>query len=71
MNNFVKPKLEILDNQTVKTIVEGAYEILKDPGYGFGEAAVKALKDIKCIPAKTNGVPVAVRIRYPVRFKLR
>jgi trimethylamine--corrinoid protein Co-methyltransferase len=33
MNNFVKPKLEILDNQTVETIVEGAYEILKDPGF--------------------------------------
>jgi protein TonB len=46
-------------------------QILKDPGYGFGEAAVKALKGIKCIPAKTNGVPVAVRIRYPVRFKLK
>lgn len=45
--------------------------ILKDPGYGFGEAAVKALEGIKCIPAKSNGVPVAVKIHYPVRFKLK
>lgn len=46
-------------------------KILKDPGYGFGEAAVKALEGIKCIPAKTNGIPVAVKINYPVRFKLK
>lgn len=59
-------ELYIDQNGNIRNIV-----ILKDPGYGFGEAAVKALKGIKCIPAKTNGVPVAVKIRYPVRFKLR
>ena len=59
-------ELYIDQNGNIRNIV-----ILKDPGYGFGEAAVKALKGIKCIPAKTNGVPVAVRIRYPVRFKLK
>jgi protein TonB len=47
--------------------------ILKeDPaGKGFGEAAVKAFQGITCAPAQANGVPVAVRYRYPVRFKLR
>ena len=59
-------ELYIDQNGNIRNIV-----ILKDPGYGFGEAAVKALKGLKCIPAKTNGVPVAVRIRYPVRFKLK
>ena len=59
-------ELYIDQNGNIRNIV-----ILKDPGYGFGEAAIKALKGIKCIPAKANGVPVAVRIRYPVRFKLK
>ena len=59
-------ELYIDQNGNIKNI-----KLLKNPGYGFGEAAVKALKGIKCIPAKTNGVPVAVRIRYPVRFILR
>jgi protein TonB len=59
-------ELYIDQNGIIRNIV-----ILKDPGYGFGEAAVKALEGIKCIPAKSNGVPVAVKIRYPVRFKLK
>ncbi len=46
-------------------------EVLKDPGYGFAEAAKEALKGIKCIPAKANGVPVAVKFRYPIRFSLK
>jgi len=46
-------------------------EILKDPGYGFAEAAVKAFEGVRCQPAEANGVPVAVRYRYPIRFKLR
>jgi protein TonB len=41
------------------------------PGRGFGDAAVKALLGQECIPAESNGVAVAVRYRYPVRFKLR
>lgn len=45
--------------------------ILKDPGYGFGEAAVKALHGLRCVPAKANGIPVAARIRFPVRFSLK
>jgi len=46
-------------------------EVLKDPGYGLAEAAVKAFQGVRCTPAEANGVPVAVRYRYPIRFKLR
>ena len=44
--------------------------VLKDPGYGFAEAAVAALEGISCKPAMMNDKPVAVRFRYPVRFVL-
>ena len=30
-------------------------KVLKDPGHGFAEAAVKALEGLKCIPASANG----------------
>lgn len=46
-------------------------EVLKDPGFGFAEAAIDALKDVVCVPATTNGKTVAVRFRYPVRFTLK
>lgn len=46
-------------------------EVLRDPGNGFAEAAVKALEGIVCTPAKSHGQPVAVRFRYPVRFTLQ
>ena len=46
-------------------------EILKDPGYGLAEAAIEAISGLSCTPALANGVPVAVRFRYPVRFKLK
>lgn len=45
-------------------------QVLKDPGNGFAEAAVKALNGIKCKPALANGKAVAVRFRYPVRFTI-
>jgi protein TonB len=41
------------------------------PGRGFGEAAKKAFQGLRCTPAEANGVPVAVRYRYPVRFTIR
>lgn len=44
--------------------------VLKDPGFGFADAALRALQGIRCAPARANGVPVAVRFRYPVRFTL-
>ena len=44
--------------------------VLKDPGYGFAESAVKAMTGVQCVPALINGEPCAVRFRHPVRFKL-
>jgi protein TonB len=45
--------------------------VLKDPGFGFAEAAIKALSGLVCEPAQVEGRPVAVRYRYPVRFALK
>ena len=39
-------------------------------GRGFGEAAVNAFKGIRARPAEANGVPVAVRYRYNISFRL-
>ena len=40
-------------------------------GRGFGEAALNSLKGIRAIsPAEANGVPVAVRYRIPISFRL-
>lgn len=39
-------------------------------GLGFSEAAIKALEGLAVRPAEANGVPVAVRYRYPVRFAI-
>ncbi len=44
--------------------------VLKDPGYGFADAAIEALEGVVCKPALVNDKPVAVRFRYPVRFVL-
>ncbi|WP_051537875.1 energy transducer TonB [Treponema sp. C6A8] len=43
-------------------------KVLKDPGHGFAEAAIAALRGIKCIPANANGKACAVRYRYPLKF---
>ena len=45
--------------------------VLKDPGFGFAEAAEAALEGILVVPAESGGQPVAVRYRYPVRFTLK
>ena len=45
-------------------------KVLKDPGHGFAEAAVAALKGIMCVPANANGKNCAVRYRYPIKFTL-
>lgn len=54
-----------------KTGVIKKIKVLKDPGYGFAQAAINALEGIKCQPALQNGVPVAVKFRYPVKFQLK
>jgi protein TonB len=41
------------------------------PGRGFGEAAIKAFENRRGQPAQANGMPVAVRYRYPLRFVIR
>ncbi len=46
-------------------------EVLKDPGYGFADAAIKALEGMTVEPALANGVPVAVRFRFPIRFTIK
>ena len=60
--------LELFIDQygTIKKVV-----VLRDPGHGFAEAALKAMDGISCIPATANGQNVAVRFRYPVRFSIR
>ena len=45
--------------------------VLKDPGYGLADAAIEALQGIKVKPAQANGESVAVRFRYPIRFKIK
>lgn len=45
-------------------------KVLKDPGHGFAQAAVKAFEGITCIPAIANGKACAVKYRYPVKFTL-
>ncbi|MFW5786119.1 MAG: energy transducer TonB [bacterium] len=59
-------ELYIDDEGTIRDI-----DVLRDPGYGLGDAAVKAFDGVKVVPAEANGVPVAVRFRFPVRFQLR
>ena len=41
------------------------------PDRGFGEAAANAIRGIKGKPAEANGVPVAVRFRYILKFVLK
>ncbi|GHU30469.1 hypothetical protein FACS1894172_03810 [Spirochaetia bacterium] len=55
-------------NGTIRRI-----EILReDPSdRGFGAAAVQAFQGLSAVPARANGETVAVRYRYPVRFKLK
>lgn len=54
-----------------KTGIIRNINVLKDPGYGLAEAAVVAISGLVCKPALANGEAVAVRFRYPVRFKIK
>jgi len=60
--------LELFIDHTGKII---RISVLKDPGHGFAEAAIKAFEGISLNPAQAGGVPVAVRWRYPIRFTLK
>lgn len=46
-------------------------EILEDPGFGFGEAALEAVRNSSFSPAHHNGKPIAMRATLPIRFTLR
>ena len=59
-------ELSIDANGTIQEI-----KVLREPGYGLGDAAVAAFEGITVEPAEANGTPVAVRYRYPVRFVLK
>jgi len=45
--------------------------IVEEAGYGFTEAAIRAVKKSTFTPAKKEGNPVASRALLPVSFKLR
>jgi protein TonB len=46
-------------------------EIVKEAGFGFDEAAVKAVRASTFRPAAKDGKPVACRVLLPIRFKLK
>lgn len=45
-------------------------KIVKEPGYGMGEAAADAVKKTKFIPGKHKGKTVKVEVAIPIVFKL-
>jgi len=46
-------------------------EIVEDPGYGFADAAIEALKKSSFSPARRDGRPVTSKAILPVRFALK
>ena len=46
-------------------------EILKEGGFGFDEAAVKAIMESTFIPAKRDGRSFSCKALLPVRFELK
>jgi len=44
--------------------------VLRGIGHGMDEAAAKALRDWKFVPAKLNGQPVSVRVTVEMSFRL-
>ncbi len=45
-------------------------EVLEDPGYGFAEAAIRAVKKSTFIPARSAGNPVFAKALLPIKFVL-
>ena len=45
-------------------------EVLEDPGYGFADAAVQALKKSSFQPAKIGGKPFTSKALLPIKFAL-
>jgi TonB family protein len=46
-------------------------EVIQSAGQAFDQAAIAAIQGSTFIPAKTNGKPVPVLLRVPIRFRLR
>jgi len=46
-------------------------ELIEDPGHGFAEAAIEAVRSSSFSPAHYNGKPVAMQATLPIRFTLR
>jgi len=46
-------------------------EVLEDPGFGFAEAAVKAVRNSSYVPAQRGGSPVIAKALLPVKFVLK
>jgi periplasmic protein TonB len=46
-------------------------ELIEDPGHGFAEAAIEAVRSSSFSPAHYNGKPVAIQATLPIRFTLR
>lgn len=44
--------------------------IIEESGWGFGEAALKAVRETTFSPAKIGATAVPVRYRIPIRFKM-
>jgi len=46
-------------------------DVLENPGYGFADAAVEAVRKSRFLPARISDRPVASRVRLPIRFALQ
>lgn len=46
-------------------------EVLENPGYGFADAALEAVRKSRFLPAHSGDRPIACRVRLPIRFALR
>lgn len=46
-------------------------ETVENPGFGFAEAAIEAVRKSSFVPAKRDGKPVMVVALLPVRFQLK
>jgi TonB family protein len=66
-----------VEADTVLSLVVSAQGIVRDAqvmrpaGFGFDEAALRAVRSARFAPARRNGEPVAVRMRWTVSFRLR
>lgn len=46
-------------------------DVLENPGYGFADAAVEAVRKSRFLPAHGGDRPLACRVRLPIRFALQ